>query len=233
MVICALIPFRAFYMGGKPEALMFYNTFLNSSGLSTDADGNVYFHSYLYKPQVSYPLKYADRLEFDPNKRITFDAILIDPKDTVDRVWFKASGAPNSEPFTANRYMLLKRLDEVWYEVYGVNSGGQVQDAYFRPNKSLYQSCHLVSQARLRDYKSHTLPSGRYYLYIETDYPTESNGQKTGYGAAMIEIELTNLDGETPRFTGTVAQEDFPKYSVRVLGETLHHDPYAQKQDAD
>ena len=53
----------------------------------------------------------------------------------------------------------------------------------------------------------------------------------------MVEIELAILSGESKYFNADTRTyftyipesytKDFPKYSVKIIGETLYHDPYA------
>lgn len=228
MFLCLLIPFLFFNENEKSEALRFYESFVEPSELSTDENGIIYFHAKLDEPLRAYSLKYADRLEFDPSTRVSFKEIVVPPQNPYGTIVFSAPGGPKTEQFNAYSYNLLKYLDGAWYVV---SYGSVGYDSFFGANVGMYKTYdYLGFLGHEIGYLFYSLPSGNYYLYISTSRPTESDGELIGHGAAMIEIELTKDPSEPmKRFavTSTLPQSALPEYSVKVLGETLHHDPYA------
>lgn len=237
LFLCTLIPYLLLGNEQKSEALRFFESFVDPSDLSIDENGSVYFHCKTTPPQTRLALKYADQLEFDPNKSLSIDNITIDPQDPHGIMWFEATLDPSSAAFYPEHgCRLLKHLDGVWYQISTESYG--LDPPWFLPGFTTplnYYPFTFFSYEYGRIY--YTLPSGKYYLYIPAALPTESEGKITGHGAGMVEIKLRNLDRETKRFTERQTiyinghpqtdPEAFPKYTVTVLGETLHHDPYA------
>ena len=242
LLICTVIPFLFFGKLQKSEALRFFESFVDPSELVVDENGLVqYSYSYNYSfPQgVGFELKYADRLEFDPNKKVSIDNITNHPVGFQ----FDATASPNSILFFPEAgCLLLKYMDGVWYQTSICSY--TVDPPYFHPGLTtpvLYFPSVFLDYAGfyhdLSPAPYYTLPSGRYYLFITTSRPTEETGEIIGHGSAMLEIELVNLDGEIKRFirrpkiyidgNARTDVDAFPKYSVKVLGETLYHDPYA------
>ena len=219
--------------GQKSEALQFFESFVDSSELSMLDNGEIYFHCVPASPEIRMLLKFANRLEFDPHKKISIDNITLDHQGRM--VIYTTTALDSEVFFPVSGSMLLKYFDGAWYKI--SICGYSLDPPLFAPNcPASISYWPIIFASDLNGFTFYSLPSGRYYLYIPAADTTESEGQITGHGAAMIEIELVNLDGETKRFTEfptidtypyTVDVDAFPKYSVTVLGETLYHDPYA------
>ncbi len=233
LLICTLIPFLFFGKLQKSEALRFFESFVDPSELVIDKSGLVRFREKESFPKgEGLPLKYADQLEFKSYKKLSIDNITINPHGEM---LIDVIVDPKSAMFyTEGGYRLLKFMDGVWYEISQQDHG--LERPQFSPNSTTQLRYCMLIFLRIHHGQFYTLPSGHYYLFISTTAPTEDAGIITGHGAAMIEIELVNLDGETKRFTEvpkidtypySVDMDAFPKYSVKVLGETLYHDPYA------
>lgn len=234
LFLCTLIPYLLLGNEQKSEALRFFESFVAPSELVTDEYGLVQFRYDSSFPQDSgLKLKYADSLEFDPYKKVSIDNITMYPQG----VQFDATADSNSVPFYLETgCLLLKYMDGIWYQISTCSYG--LDPPIFSPNFSTTVTyAPFIFLYFYHQIPFYTLPSGKYFLFISTSLPTEADGKTTGHGAAMVEIDLVNLDGETKRFTKIpiiysngdpqVDTEAFPQYSVTVVGETLHHDPYA------
>ncbi len=227
LIICTLIPFLLFDKLQKSEALRFFESFVEPSELVFDENGFVQFrYSPKFAENLGLKLKYADKLEFDQNRRVSIDDLGVNEEGVM---WIQASAAPNTEKFSLKQgCRLLKHMAGVWYQVSSCLYS--LEPPTFWPGRTkIVPYAPFIFLYYVYDKPFYTLPSGNYYLFIPASLQTESGGKETGYGAAMIEIELKNLDGAPKRFdAGEFFINDvYPKYSVKIIGETLYHDPYA------
>lgn len=227
LFLCILSVLPLWARAQKYEALTFFESFVDPSELVPDENGFVQFRcSPIFAENLGLKLKYADKLEFDQSQRLSIDNLTI-YEDGV--MWIQASAAPSIEMFyLSHGCRLLKHMDGVWYQV-SVCSYSLEPPTFWPGHTTFVHYVPFVFLYYRYDQPFYMLPSGKYYLYIPATLPTESNGITTGHGAAMIEIELKNLDGAPKRFdAGEFFINDiYPKYSVKVVGDTLHHDPYA------
>lgn len=228
LFLCILSVLPLWARAQKYEALTFFESFVAPSELVPDENGFVQFRcSPIFAENLGLKLKYADKLEFDQNRRVSIDDIGVNQEGVM---WFQASAAPSIEMFSLlYGCCLLKYMDGVWYQV-SVCSYSLDPPSCWPGHAVIVPYAPFVFLYYQHDLPFYTLPSGKYYLFIPTTLPTKSNGTTTGHGAAMIEIELEKLDGPSKRFdagSSVYINGAYPKYSVTVLGETLHHDPYA------